>query len=94
MNGGNYSASDSYHQKTDSFRRKQIDPTKIRPRLFRNYYVLYQSQGYFVHNTWVYTANELKGTSYTGRFYGPFFKADAERFAADVKDTHESFILG
>jgi hypothetical protein len=94
MNGGNYSASESYSQACDRFRRHQIDAKKIRRRWFRNFYVLYQSKGFFTHNTWVMEAGKFDPSEFSGTYYGPFFKEYATEFAKNVRLTHENFIMG
>jgi hypothetical protein len=90
----NYSASDDYWNKCSKLDRKLINKSKIRKRWFRNFYVLYQSKGYFTHNTFVIEAGKFDPTNYSGQYYGPFFEKDAKEFSVNLKKTHENFILG
>ncbi len=101
----NYSASDAYHSNIDSFEKKRIKKENIRKRLFRNFYVLHQSKGYFTHNVFVfeagapdpYDADRIldKNNKYNGAFYGPFYeKETALSFGRRLVDVHLDFILG
>jgi hypothetical protein len=93
----NYSASEAYSEKCESFRRRQVGPSQVKSHWFgRNYYVLYQSKGYFKHNTWVFAYNEFPfpPEKCDGNIYGPFTKPNAYAFAHNVKRTHENFVLG
>lgn len=91
----NYSASETYHDKCRHFEKKRIHPSNIRPRWYRNFYVLYQSKGYFTHNTFPFKFGEFDIAFYDGTYYGPFWTlAEAAEFANTLKETHENFILG
>jgi hypothetical protein len=90
----NYSASEDYHDKCRQFDKKSISRAKIKKRWFRNSYVLYQSKGYFTHNTFVLNYGEFDPNQYSGEYYGPFNRKDAIVFANQLKRTHENFILG
>ncbi len=91
----NYSASEDYWNKCEGFKRKRISLTDIKKRWFgRNFYVLYQSKGYFTHNTFVMEYGKFDPFKYSGEYYGPFKQEYAESFAKNLKNTHENFILG
>ena len=90
----NYSASEAYHDKCRRFDKKRISRSNIRTRWFRNFYVLYQSKGYFTHNTFPFKLDDVD-LNYPGTYYGPFWTlTEATEFADAVKQTHENFILG
>jgi hypothetical protein len=91
----NYSASENYNQKCCELQRKEISKTKIKRRLFRNFYVLYQSTGYFTHNYFAFHVDLGFHKKYNGEFYGPFWtKEGAREFGRRIVETHESFVLG
>lgn len=96
----NYSASDDYHSRLDWFDRKRINKTKIKKRWFRNFYVLYQSEGYFKHNSFVCEFGKslehgVDWRDYPGTFYGPFGnEKEAELFGRQLVKTHLDFVFG
>lgn len=94
----NYSATDSYHTKYATFRKKRVQVKDIRKRWFRNFYVMYQFEGWFTHNTFLFNLEELADTQelnkYAGEWYGPFTRESARQFATDLKETHINFIMG
>lgn len=90
----NYSANEDYWDKCQKFGRREIKKNKIKKRWFRNWYVLYQSKGYFTHNTFVLHFGEFNPDDYSGTYYGPFTEKNAVEFAMDLKAVHENYILG
>lgn len=92
MNNGNFSASEHYSVRRNEFRRKKIDPKKIKKRWFRNFYVLEQSRGYFNLNTFVMEFGKFDPNEYKGEWYGPFTSKDAYQFAYEITRLHDWFI--
>jgi type IV secretory pathway protease TraF len=87
--------SEAYWKACERFDKKEIiSYRQVKKRWFRNYYVLYQSKGYFDHETFVLEFGKFEISSYSGRYYGPFLKSEAISFAAQVKSTHLNFVLG
>ncbi len=88
----NYSASESYYRECDLIRKRLISPNNIKKPKF---YVLHQSKGYFVHNTWVLKYPDFNPSEYAGEYYGPFKTEEAaEDFGRHIERTHLDFILG
>ncbi len=91
---GNFSASDHYHNGRREFRKKQISPDKIKKRWFRNFYVLEQTKGYFVCNTFILEFGKFDPAKYDGTYYGPFYKEeDATSFGDEILRLHNWFML-
>lgn len=99
MHSGNYSASEHYDRALRQYDQKAIPFKKIRKRWFRNFYMLHQSKGWFTHNSFVFSFEEIeknpKAKNYTGEWYGPFWsQEEADSFGRGLCKTHTSFILG
>jgi hypothetical protein len=94
----NYSASEDYHQKCEALDKKRIQPRQIRKRWFRNWYVLYQPDGWFRHNTIVvpfFATRDYLDRFPQGTWYGPFWsEKEAQLFGDRLTKTHETFVLG
>lgn len=90
----NYSASEDYFDKVKKYNKKRISTDRIRKRWFRNFYVLYQSKGYCIHNTFVMEFGKFDPNKYWGEYYGPFTESQAIEFSRGLCKTHEDFIFG
>ena len=88
----NFSASQHYHDERLRFRRKQLEPTEIRKRWFRHFYVLEQAKNYTI-GVFVLKQGEFKPEDYDGTYYGPFYEEDAKQFRKEMIDLHDWFLF-
>lgn len=91
----NYSAAEDYSRKCAEFDKRYIPHSKVRRRLFRNFYVLFTHERTFLPECQVLQAGSFMPSKMVGSFYGPFLLgSDANQFALDMVRLHRQFLLG
>jgi hypothetical protein len=80
------------HHDRNMLGAKHVLPAQVKRGWFRHFFVLEQTKGYIL-NTFVMEAGTFDPTRFSGSYYGPFFKADAQSFAQRLHDWHDWAIM-
>lgn len=86
----------SYQDEFKEHELKEISTKQIKKRWFRNWYVLYQTTGYFTHKSFVFEYGKFPSSykNYTGTWYGPFWsREEATNFGNEVVNCWNSFMM-